>query len=133
MPTQATSQRKALSLVEVLVALAILTFSGAIVFGHMLDAGRHSKMIEMAARRDLAAYQRLQETLAAPYAALDGWQGSSEPRPIPGVEGIVAVVRVEKKGDGLLLVRVTAGAGSAAEGFIDRFGPQVTLEGSKSP
>jgi hypothetical protein len=130
------------TIVEVVVALGILTLSGGMIYSKMLELGHQSRLIEQSVRRDMLAQQYLAEALACDYAALAAWGGDAALRPIGGDAGASPVaggqplarrVTVEKRADGLLAVRATAGRIGADDPNVFEERSTFTLEGIKAP
>jgi hypothetical protein len=128
-----TKPCRGVTIVETIVALAILTFGAAAIFGTMVDSGRQGLTIESRVRRELLASQRLHEILAAPYAELAAWKPAAAPAPIAGEEPFLWQAAVERSADGLLHVKATVGERSKTSPDAFGDGLRAEIEGVKAP
>jgi hypothetical protein len=123
----------AVSIVEVVIALGILTFSAAAVYQQMATVDRQSRLFERMVRRDLLAYRQLQQAVACPHAALAAWTPSETPLPIAGEEPFLRQWSVSDEPGSMLRVRATVGWRARPGENIFAEGSTFTVEGVKAP
>lgn len=106
MPTVTKNRQRAFTIVEVIVALAILVFGLGAIYGHMVDTARngHRGLERMQAR--WLAHERLAELRSAPYASLKAWTPGDR---VPMSDRVKAAARVGTLPDGSIEVAVEAG------------------------
>ena len=107
MPTVAKNRQRAFTIVEVLVALAILVFGLGAIYMHMVDADRAGRTRLQQMQLRWLAHERLAELRAAPYASLKNWQ----PGDWQVMSGNIKAVadKVEPQPDGSIDIAVKAG------------------------
>lgn len=127
------SRLKAVSIVELLVAIGILAIGGAAIYRQMNDSDRQGRLFERQVQRDLLAYGLLQQTLACPYQALAAWTPAAEPRLAPEAKSLLYQIKVRKDEKGFLHIGVTAGGQAAPGKTAFAAGSAITFEGVKAP
>lgn len=105
-PTVTKNRHSAFTIVEVLIAMAILVFGLGAVYARMVDADRagHQRLERMQVR--WLAYERLAELRVAPHASLKSWQPGDW---LAMNERVFAKAEVEPSPDGN--IEITVGAG----------------------
>jgi hypothetical protein len=122
-----------MTIVEIIVAIGVLTVGVAAICQQISDSGNLARLIERQARRDLLANKQLNQLLAAPFDRLAAWQPPARPAPAPGDATLLWQASLSRQPDGLLRVGVTAGwPDSAKPGDFAR-GSTFVVEGAKAP
>ncbi|MCE5230172.1 prepilin-type N-terminal cleavage/methylation domain-containing protein [bacterium] len=107
MPTVTKNRQRAFTIVEVLVALAILVFGLGSIYMHMVNADRtgRTRLQQMQVR--WLAQERLAELRAAPYASLKAWQPGDWQVMSGNIKALAD--KVEPQPDGSIDLTVKAG------------------------
>jgi type II secretory pathway pseudopilin PulG len=129
------TKRRGMTIVEIVVAVGILTLGVAAICEQISASGKLARLIERQARRDLLANKQLNQLLAAPYDRLATWQPPTPPEPAPGDATLLWKASLSRQPDGLLRVSVTAGWPDPAKPKPGDFavGSTFTVEGAKAP
>ncbi len=106
MPTVTKNRQRGFTIVEVIVALAILVFGLGAIYGHMINSARSGQRSIQRMQSRWLAHERLAELRTAPYASLKGWTPGA---PVPMSDAVKAVARVGTLPDGSIEVAVDAG------------------------
>lgn len=120
------------TIVEVLVALAILVFGVYEVYAHFLDSAARGREHINDVQARFIAHQELQELLACPYDKLRTWKPPAVPNPKLTALKFIYQDTVTTRTDGLLEVTVRVGWNiPGGKGFEN--GPNLTVKGLKAP
>lgn len=128
------AQRKAtmgFSLVEVVIALAVLTFGAYGIYARFYDSSRFTRLHYDQQRAHLLAVEELERLRACPADSLLAWRPAPDPEPRSSKLRFNYLDQVEVREDGLLALRVQVGWDVGPEGF--QAGKVVEVRGLKTP
>lgn len=130
------SQRRprAYSLVELMIAVAVLTFGLAAIYGQFRDTRQPSQRRLHLAQAQFHAQQILSESLAASYADLKAWKPAPSFVEIEGDSRFKARTSLDEVGGNALEIVVQVGWGSATapEGQDFPEGQLLTVKGFRA-
>lgn len=130
--TPRSNLTRAFSIVEVLVAMAVLTFGVYAIYEQFITLRRLGDQRQPVHQARWLAHQQLEELRAAPAAALRRWTPPAQPQAVFNHGRFVQRGAVHEREDGLLQITVRVGWGeSGTEGFAE--GYYVEAMGVKTP
>ena len=101
--------RRGASIVEVLVALAILTLGAGAIFDQFTGVGKRSREEALRTQARWLAHQELNLLLAAPAADFAAWQVPEVPAPLASDISFAGQPTVKRRDDGALEIAVQVG------------------------
>lgn len=121
---------RAYSMVEILVALAILVVGGYGIYDRFIDAGRQARRLETRIEANLLAHQQLATLQACSFESLEGWTPPANPQALPGNLQYIYQPSVERRDDQSLALSVWVGWDTTVDqGFVP--GQSLEVEGIK--
>jgi hypothetical protein len=119
-------------MVEIIIALAILTMGVCVVYDRFLDSARHGRELTSELQARYLAMGELDHLRACPFDRLRAWTPPAKPAIVPDRLRFSCLERVTPRPDGLLELSVQVGWNLAANGdFVP--GQSVTVKGVKVP
>lgn len=122
---------KGFSLVEVVIALAVLTFGAYGIYARFYDSGRMSRLHYDQERAYLLAAAEMERLRACPAESLRAWRPSPDPEPWSGQLRFNYQDSVQTGENGLLNLSVKVGWDVGSNGFED--GKVVEIRGLVTP
>lgn len=122
----------AFSIIEVMVALGILSVGAFVAYDHFLTSQKVGLRQLSRVTAGYLAQQELEQLRACPYGQLKAWRPSPMPIPVPNHLQFVYLDQVEPRPDGLLELTVSVAWDMLGS---QKFTPgnSITLKGLKAP
>lgn len=120
------------TMIEIIVALAILTFGVCAVYDHFLDSQQLGREQINTAQARYLALQELERLRACPYASLRAWTPPAKGTFFPDHPRFTCQDHVAARVDGALDLTVEVGWGPRTGGSFAP-GNSITLQGVKTP
>lgn len=124
-----TSRRRGFSLVEFIIAIAVLVFGVYGVYNSFIGLRAPSTHRLNVAQARLLAQQKLEELRASEADGLIEWKPGAEYRPVAAMPKFLYLPAISTRADGVIEITVSVGWGSEGPDFQ---GKLVTVKGARN-